>query len=551
MNVRRCTLKNASGGTYTYLQLVHNYRDKATGKTKTNVLMKLGREDQIEPAYIQGIINALSRVIGESPSVRASGVDFHASRELGGVWLLDALWRKLGMAKAVQGLLKDRQFETPVERLLFAMVAGRILAPGSKLSLEHWVAKKAYIEGLAEVDVHNLYRAMDLLIASNEALQKQVFTEVAKVSSLDVDLIFLDTTNTYFETEEDSSDSGLLKRGHSKDGHPELPLVSIAFAVTRTGIPIRCWVFPGNTSDQHIVEQVKQDLGQWNLGHVVMVQDAGFNSAENRRILLRECGDYIIGEKLRVGSDGAAVEALHRKGRYRLLENGLAIKDVVLDAGEATERRFIIVKNPEAEVRDRTLREQIVEAAKRKLAELSQYTGKAHTKAACALRSHSAYGRYIRQDEQGGLHLDTAKIASEALLDGKFLVSTSSMKMNAADVVSGYKQLWAIERVFKDLKHTLDIRPVYHRLDDRIRSHVLICWLAMVLVRYAENATDQSWHQIENALADITAGLIESDSVRLWYCSDISDEAKDIFKRLEIALPKKVLSTEARVLAAV
>jgi transposase len=551
MNVRRCTLKNAKGGTFTYLQLVHNYRVKETGKTKTNVLMKLGREDQIEPSYVQAIIKALSAVIGESSSGANVGFEFHASRELGGTWLLDALWSQLGIAKAIKGLLKERSFDIPIERLCFAMVAGRILAPGSKLSLEHWVSRKAYINDLSEVDVHNLYRAMDLLIASNEELQKQVFTEVAKNASLELDLIFLDTTNTYFETDEDTSDSGLLKRGHSKDGHPELPLVSIAFAVTKTGIPIRCWVYPGNTSDQTIVEQVKRDLGQWNLGHLVMVQDAGFNSADNRKILLRECGDYIIGEKLRVGTDGAAVEALHRKGRFRVLENGLAIKDVILDAGTVAERRFIIVKNPEAETRDRVIRDQIVDTAKRKLEELSQYTGKAHTKAACALRSHSAYGRYITQDEKGVLRIDTAKIASESLLDGKFLVSTSSMKMDAADVVAGYKQLWAIERVFRDMKNILDIRPVYHHLDDRIRSHILICWLAMVLVRYAENMTDKSWYQIETALADLTTGLIESDKVKLWYCSDISDEAKDIFKRLNIALPRRVLSTVQREATAV
>lgn len=543
MNVRRCTLKNASGGTFTYLQLVHNYRVKETGKTKTNVLMKLGREDQIDPSYIQDIIKALSAVFGDTTPGIAAGFEFHASKELGGPWIVDALWNKLGMANAIKGLLKDRQFSTPVERLCFAMVAGRILAPGSKLSLEHWVSKKAYIADLNDVDVHTLYRAMDLLVESNQELQKQVFSEVAKNARLDVDLIFLDTTNTYFETDEDISDSGLLKRGHSKDGHAELPLVSIAFAVTRSGIPIRCWVFPGNTSDQTIVEQVKQDLGAWNLGRVVMVQDAGFNSADNRRILLRECGDFIIGEKLRVGTDGAAVEALHRKGRFRVLENGLAIKDVVVDAGKATERRFIIVKNPEAESRDRVIRGQIVDAAKQKLKELSQYTGKAHTKAACALRSHSAYGRYITQDSKGLLHLDANKIASEELLDGKFLVSTSSMKLDAAEVVAGYKQLWAIERVFKDMKNTLDIRPVYHRLDDRIRSHILICWLAMILIRYAENVTERSWYQIEKALAAITAGLIESDKVNLWYCSDISDEAKDIFKRLNIVLPKKVIAT--------
>ncbi len=262
MNVRRCTPKNAHGGTYSYLQLVHNTRIKGTGKTKTNILLNLGREDLLEPSYIQDIIKALSTVIGESPSAPPVGFAFHASRELGGTWLLDTLWNRLGMATAIQALCKDRQFEMPVERLCFAMVAGRILSPGSKLSLEDWVARKVYIQDLPKVDVHHLYRAMDLLVESNEVLQKQVFTEVSKNAQLDVDLIFLDTTNTYFETDEDVSDSGLLKRGHSKDGHAELPLVSIAFAVTRTGIPIRCWVFPGNTSDQTVVEHVKHDLGQ-------------------------------------------------------------------------------------------------------------------------------------------------------------------------------------------------------------------------------------------------------------------------------------------------
>jgi len=125
-------------------------------------------------------------------------------------------------------------------------------------------------------------------------------------------------------------------------------------------------------------------------------------------------------------------------------------------------------------------------------------------------------------------------------------ISFCLWQLDAADIVAGYKQLWAIERVFKDMKNTLDIRPVYHRLDDRIRSHILICWLAMVLVRYAENLADRSWYQIEKALSDVTAGLIENDNVSLWYCSDISDEAKDIFKRLNIDVPKKVLATITR-----
>jgi len=117
----------------------------------------------------------------------------------------------------------------------------------------------------------------------------------------------------------------------------------------------------------------------------------------------------------------------------------------------------------------------------------------------------------------GMLKLDKAKIASEELLDGKFLVSTSNGALDAADVAMGYKQLFEIERVFRDMKNVLEIRPVYHRLDDRIRSHILICWMAMVLVRFAEEALGSNWFSIAGTLDTITAGLIETRSSTLWY----------------------------------
>ena len=111
--------------------------------------------------------------------------------------------------------------------------------------------------------------------------------------------------------------------GYSKDNHPELAQVVIAFAVTRTGIPVKCWVWPGNTADQDIVGQVKQDLNDWNLGRVVLVQDTGFNSERNRRILQGAGGHYIIGEKMRLGRDSTLPEALTRGGKYQKLANGL------------------------------------------------------------------------------------------------------------------------------------------------------------------------------------------------------------------------------------
>jgi len=542
MFVRKSKVKQ-NGRTYTYLQLVHNRRD-AKGKVKTEIICKLGREDILPPSFVSDMVEALAPYVGNRQPIGDGGISFLASREIGVTWLLDGLWKQLGMGDAIASLVKDRKFRTPVERMIFALVASRIASLGSKLSIEHWVRKKAIVQGLPEVDVHSLYRAMDLLVESNEHLQHAVFSSVAKHACLDVDLVFLDTTNTYFECDPDEESSGLLKRGRSKDNLPELPLVSIAFAVTKQGIPIRCWTFPGNTSDQKIVEQVKADLGKWNLGRVILVSDAGFNSAENRKVLLRECGDFIIGEKLRTGSNGSVVESLHRKGRYRTLENGLGIKNVVMDNGLATERRFVIVRNPDAAKRDRLVRESIVDEAKRRLSELSQLEGKEHTKAACSLRSHGTFGRYVVQDKGGVLRLDKDKIASEELLDGKFLVSTSNMSLDAADVAMGYKQLFEIERVFRDMKNVLEIRPVYHRLDDRIRSHILICWLAMVLVRYAEEKMGTSWFNISRTLDDITAGLIETQSSRFWYSSQLSQEAKDIFGKLSVKAPPKVLEVE-------
>lgn len=118
---------------------------------------------------------------------------FLEARDFGGIWLLDALWKRLGIHKAVEGLLNERAYTTPVERLMFAMVSSRILSPGSKLSIEHWVEKNAYIPGLPRVDVHQLYRAMDLLVDSSEQLQHAIFQQVAKTIDLDVDLLFLDT----------------------------------------------------------------------------------------------------------------------------------------------------------------------------------------------------------------------------------------------------------------------------------------------------------------------------------------------------------------------
>jgi len=306
-----------------------------------------------------------------TPKPYLASHEYH--RRLGGTWLLDGLWKRLGIDKVLRRLLARRGYTTPVERLVFAMVANRALEPSSKLAMEHWVSSEVLIDGLPEVEVHQLYRAMDFLLEAEEEIQFDVFTAVADLFNLEVDLIFLDTTTTYFEIEgEDPGEDGLRRWGFSKDRRSDLAQVVVGFAVTRTGIPVRCWVWPGNTVDQNVVEEVKRDLNGWRLGRVVVVADTGFNSETNRRVLQGGGGHYILGEKLRLGSRGLPAEALSRAGSYRSLDNGLEIKEVVVGGDSEARRRFVIVRNPEEAERDRRKREDIVAEVERRLDDLEQ-----------------------------------------------------------------------------------------------------------------------------------------------------------------------------------
>ena len=257
---------------------------------------------------------------------------------MGVAWLLDGLWRQLGVDTALAKVLGGRRFTTDVERVLFALVANRAIDPASKLAAAEWATHDVVISGLDGMDEDQAYRAMDLLVAADAQAQVQeaVFFAVADLLNLEVDLLFFDTTSTYFETE----DTDEFRRfGKSKDSRPDLPQIVIGLAVTREGIPVRCWVWPGNTNDNSILPEVKDGLRGWRLGRVVTVVDRGFSSDRNLDYLRRAGGHWIAGEKMRDGSPDAQA-ALSRQGRYQTVRDNLRVKEVRLDddSREAVDR---------------------------------------------------------------------------------------------------------------------------------------------------------------------------------------------------------------------
>jgi Transposase DDE domain len=541
------------------LQLAHNRR--VDGVTRAEVLLRLGREDELDVEGLRRLARSIRRYTdpgadGGGRIEPAEGLEVVGSRPLGGAWLLDLLWRRLGVAEALRGVLGARRFTTDVERVLFALVCNRALAPCSKLAAAEWASNDVAIPGLEAMDDDQAYRALDLLVeADSEAgVQEAVFFACADLLNLEVDLLFFDTTSTYFEAEPDSDDGDerapFRLLGHSKDHRPDLPQVVIGLAVTREGIPVRVWVWPGNTNDQTVIEQVKDDLRGWRLGRCVWVVDRGFSSDENLRYLTRAGGNWIAGERMRDGSADAQA-ALARPGRYQTVRDNLRVKDVRLGEGDNV-KRFVVCHNPAEAERDKAERDQQLARLEAELARIETIrrktkttkTREAHTRAERALRDHPTLSRYLRQTPTGRLLIDRKKVAAEERLDGKYLLSSSDPDLNAEEIALGYKNLREAERSFRDLKTTLELRPVFHRLEHRIRAHVVVCWLAPLLIRIAERATGQSWRRIAIELQRLQLVTLQGPAGSVQQTTPPTDAQRAILTALEIAPPPRITALE-------
>jgi transposase len=594
MYLRTTARRNKDGSVVRYLALAHNERVGAS--TRANVLLNLGREDRLDPDGLRRLVRSINRYLGEpdadigTDAPAATGTDtageglrLTASRPAGAAWLLDGLWRQLGVDAALRKVLGGRRFTTDVERVLFALVANRALDPASKLAAAEWASCDVAIPGLEQMDPgmtdDQAYRAMDLLIEADTdaSVQEAVFFAVADLLNLEVDLLFFDTTSTYFERDtEDGADeqgeAGFRRYGHSKDHRKDLPQIVIGLAVTREGIPVRVWCWPGNTNDQAVLPEVRDGLRGWRLGRVVTVVDRGFSSAENLAYLRRAGGHYIAGERMRDGSAHAA-EALSRQGRYQSVRDNLRVKEVKLDSTPGV--RWIICHNPEEADRDAAQRDAAITrirdeldriaaarvrareqararraataisaAARQKAERKAAQEEAAHVKAECALREHSALGRWLRQTPSGRLVLDRAKIAAEARLDGKYLLSTSDPDLSAEDVALGYKNLLEAERGFRDLKSTIELRPVFHRLEPRIRAHVLLCWLALLLIRVAERRTGLTWRRIALELGRLHAITLVGPAGTVVQTTEPTTAQLGILRACELTPPPRITTLD-------
>jgi hypothetical protein len=563
----KTSVRKTKNGEVRYLQLAQNEWDAATRQSVPKVVYSFGREDQLDKDAVRRLVASLSRLLGpgDAPAVTADGdLAFAESRPYGGAYVLDALWQRLGIGKILAGLASSGRGRlrdaVAAERVLFGLVASRALAPSSKLAAAEWMSHDVHIDGLSEVSDDACYRAMDWLHAVRGELEKQVYFAVTDLLNLEVDLLFFDTTSTYFDLEDadgemarnwrgetacrDEDDepdrpAGFRTHGKSKDSRDDLPQIVIGLAVTRDGIPVRVWCWPRNTADSVRIRQVKQDMQDmrdWSLGKIIWVADGGLSSAGNRRFRLQGADGYIVGEKLRAGSPHVKA-ALSRPGRYRQAAGNLQVKEVRIANAAG---RFVICYNPEAAVRDAATRGDLIAKLEEAIAGSDELSAIQRAELRGKISMVPGLNRFLRVTPGGLLRVDKAKAKAEENLDGKYLLRCADPQLPAQDIALGYGQLLEVERGWRDMKSILDLRPVCHRLEERIRAHVLLCWLALLLVRVAENQARQTWPAMRRELDRIHLGTFTGPAGTCRQRTEIAKPTRDLLTKLNIDPPRKI-----------
>jgi Transposase DDE domain len=563
MYLRTTPRRNNDGSVVRYLQLAHNTWDPQAKRSRVQVIYNFGREDANNRAALQRLVASVARFLDPDQALVAAGegLAFVESRPLGGAWVLDGLWRRLGIDQTMRRLLQGRRLDERAERVLFALVCNRALAPSSKLAAAHWVSEDVAIDGLAETTDDACYRAMDWLLEIKQSLEQEVFHQVANLLNLEVDLLFFATTSTYFELDEpdepiardqhghalpetsdpttgdgdDAKPAGFRAYGKSKDHRDDLPQVVIGMAVTRTGIPVRVWCWPGTTSDQVLIRQVKADLRDWTLARVIWVADRGFASEEHRRYLRRGDHHYVIGEKLRSGS-AEATAALQRQGRYQQVADNLRVKEVRI----AEHERFVICYNPEQAERDAAVRTRLLAQLEETIAGTDKLPATKRAELRGVLSTKPGLNRFLRVTPGGLLRTDQRAVKAEQGLDGKYLLRSSDPHLSAEDVALGYKQLLQVERGWRDMRQVLDLRPVYHRKEERIRAHVLLCWLALLLTRTIETTCGDTWPALRRELERIKLGAFTGPAGTFQQRTELTTTQRAILTKLELAQPPRI-----------
>jgi len=534
-------------GNYQYLQIVENHKEK--GKVKQQVIATIGRMDQLQEKHrVETLIRSLSRFSEQALLILSGKSEVSAdARKIGPPLIFERLWLQTGIKAALHSLLTERKFEFDIERAVFITVLHRLMVSGSDRSCSRW--QRDYIlEGAQELSLHHLYRAMSFLgeelenqkgatpfspRCNKDLIEEHIFRHRRDLFT-SLDLVFFDTTSIYFEGGGDT----IGQRGFSKDHRPDLKQMVVGAVIDDKGQPICCEMWPGNTTDVKtllpIVEKMQQ---RFKIDRVCIVADRGMISAETIRELENPENTipYILGTRMRKVKEIRNVVLSH-PGRYKEVrpESGdgkdpepLKVKQV-----EHNGHRYIVCCNPRQARKEARDREVILAALKEQI-----------KKGAKSLVGNKGYRKYLTIAKDS-VSIDEDKVRYESRFDGKWVLATNT-NLSAEKVALSYKELWQVEKVFRDVKSLLNTRPIFHQRDRTIRGHVFCSFLALVLRKELERQLNLAGHVLE--WADIKQDLkalqqvtIEENGRKMAIRSKCEGVCGKVFQAVGVAMPPTI-----------
>jgi transposase len=550
MYLRTTKRKNKDGSVVEYYQLAHNKRHPETGKPVAHIIHNFGRTDELDRDHLVRLCRSIARVCGLKVTDPIAGdsnttglpgfpkdLKLIGTQTLGTPLVIEALWERLGIGQIFRDICKSKKFKVPYERAIFAMVANRLTDPDSKLGLwERWLSR-VYIPSCRLLKLEQLYEAMDLFYDHMSEVEEQIFFQTANLLNLEVDLVFYDTTTASFSIDYEDSFRAF---GHSKEGTWS-PQIVVALAVTREGLPVRSWIFPGNTSDAATIKKIRDDLRGWKLGRALFVADSGMNSIENKKELSKACGKYLLASRMASVSE-IRDTVLSKRGRYTVISDNLHAKEVIIGDGERR-RRYILCSNPSEARRQKKHREEVVAFLEMELDK--HKSRKATARWAIELLASKRYKRYLTITKSDNIRIDRNKIKESEKYDGKWVIETNDDTITLEDAACGYKGLMVIERCFRSMKRTqIKMCPMYHWVPRRIEAHVKLCVLSLLIERVAEIECNDTWSRIQHNLEGLQVSEFRTNSHKFFRHNEITSNVRNLLNKLKIPTPNIVAELE-------
>ena len=497
MYLRRC-YRNKDGKRHAYWALVESYR--TVRGPRQRVVAWLGeldthgrlaiRQQDAEDGYQRGLFEDKEP---EWIEVDLKRITIERTRKFGGAWLGLELLRRLGLEEFIKKTIPCGREEVPWAAMAMVLVLGRLCDPGSELHLAEKVYESSAMNELLgipaeKVNDDRLYRALDRLLPHKELLEKHLKQKLGELFPLEYDLLLYDVTSTYFEGQAGRNE--LAQRGYSRDHRSDCKQVNIALVVSRCGMPVGYEVFAGNRHDsktvRQIVEHVEKIYGRANR---IWVMDRGMVSEDNVEYLRKGGRRYIVGTP---------------KSQLRKYEQELLSKDwkqvheglqVRLCAAPNGEEVFILCRSTERQAKEQAMHERFEHRIEEGLEKIAASCRRSKQKPlVIAGRVGRLMGQNTRaaglfqvqvKDAGGIAQIEWSKVQGwrewARLSEGCYMLRSNVMDWTPEELWRAYIQLTEAEKAFRIQKSDLRVRPVWHQRADRVRSHILVCFLAYVL----------------------------------------------------------------------